>query len=337
MRETLFVPRPKYPWPTITSPIANALDQEELTWIDEDYADFIPEESVTRMRGQYLARVATYMNPTVTDIDRIRPACRHTLVITYFDDFFGVTPPEEYIPLRDRVFEVMMGEDPRPGEIGILRQMAAERDEWSEMGMPQFWIERIAVNFRHFMTWGTLQEIPFRQSRTFPSFARLMTFRPYSIGMLPYGDMIEPCIDFVVPEEIYIHPVIQRLKWLLGIAITFQNDLASIRKEMALEHEVLNSILVLRHERGISLNEACREVVRLLDECTQEMTALQGNLPDFGPYQEGMNNYVYHMGLQITGCDSWYYNAGSSRYTDHGFIIPKHAEDEIPLSLDIKF
>ncbi len=337
MRQTLHIPRISYPWPTIPSPLADALDQEELTWIDEDYADFIPQESIGRMRLQHIARVGTYMNPTVTDIDRMRPACRHSLYITYVDDFFGVTPLDKFIPVRDRIFEVMMGADPRPGEIGVLRQMAAARREWSAMGMPQFWIERIAVNFRHFMTWGMMEEIPFRQSGTMPPIARLMLIRPYSIGMLAFGDMIEPCTDFVVPVEIYEHPVVKRLKWLLGVAIFLQNDLISIRKEMALEHETLNIVLVLQHERGLSLDDACLETLRMLDESMQEIVELHAAMPDFGPYRKGMDNYFHHIGLMISGCDSFYYDSGTNRYNAHGFVVPQYADDEVPTSVDVAF
>ncbi|HWV74124.1 MAG TPA: hypothetical protein VN040_20540 [Pseudosphingobacterium sp.] len=78
------------------------------------------------------------MNPTYDRAERIRPCVRLMIYITTFDDYFELTPVKELKLIADRVYEVMIGEDPLPHEIGIFRQMAQARKEWVANGMPLF-------------------------------------------------------------------------------------------------------------------------------------------------------------------------------------------------------
>lgn len=328
MKEGLIVPRCYYPWPTIQSPIANAFDEEEIEWLENDY-NFIPEAGRNKIRRQFLSRVATYMNPTCDDLDRMRPCARLMDYITIFDDYFGLTPAKELKSIADRVYQVMLNEDPRPDEIGILRQMAQARKEWVENGMPKFYIERVARNFYEFIVYGMLEEVPFKQAekRTYPLLAHYFSFRKYSIGMWPFGDLIDPAVNFALPVHIYNHPVIQRCREILSLIIVIQNDFASIKKEIEIEAECMNIIFILRNQYKLSYEEACTEAVRLHDEYVRELDDLHKSLPDFGPYQEDVYNHVYHIKLQISGCENWYYNSGTARYQPKEFIVPQYGRE----------
>ncbi|KFF12442.1 hypothetical protein IW15_12915 [Chryseobacterium soli] len=340
MREELILPQCRYPWVTINSPIANSFDDEEKVWYDNDYT-FISEEGIKRCKPQFLSRVATYMNPTCDSMERMRPCARLMIYITIFDDFFGMTPAKELETIANRVYEVMMGEDPREDEIGILRQMAQARKEW-ETFMPRFWIDRVAINFYEFIMYGMMEEIPFKQAekRTYPLLAHYFSFRKYSIGMWPYGDLIDPAVNFALPVHIYNHPVIQRCRELLSLVIVIQNDFASLIKELEIENESLNIIFILRNQYKLSYQEACTEAMRLHDEYCQELDDLHQSLPDFGEFQEAAYNHVYHIKLQISGCANWYYNSGTKRYESKAFIVPKYAREGddivIPHSIFVK-
>jgi len=52
MREELIVPKCRYPCPTVTRPIANAFDDEEKDWYDNDYT-FISEEGINRSNPSF--------------------------------------------------------------------------------------------------------------------------------------------------------------------------------------------------------------------------------------------------------------------------------------------
>lgn len=328
MREELIVPKCYYPWPTVESPIATAFDEEEIIWYDNDYT-FISAEGIKRCKKQQLSQVATYMNPTCNNVDHMRPPARLMIYITLFDDFFGLAPIKELKLIADRVYEVMMGDDPQPHEIGIFRQMAAARKEWIINGMPQFYIERVSINFYEFIVYGMMEETPFKlaEKRTYPLLAHYLNFRQYSIGMWPFGDLIEPCTNFALPVHIYNHPIIQRCKQLLSLIIVIQNDFASIKKELEIEAELFNIIFILRHQYKLSFQEACTEAMRIHDEYVKELDDLHASLPDFSPYQKEVYNYVYHIKLQASGCANWYYNSGTNRYETKGFIVPKYGRE----------
>ena len=328
MKEELIVPKCHYPWPTVNSPIANAFDEEEKDWYDNDYT-FISEEGIKRCKPQFLSRVATYMNPTCDSIERMRPCARLMIYITIFDDYFGMTPAKELKAMAERVYEVMMGEDPNPDEIGILRQMAQARKEWIINGMPQFWIDRVAINFYEFIMYGMAEEIPFKQAevRTYPLLAHYLSFRKYSIGMWPYGDLIDPATNSPLPVFIYNHPIVQRCRELLSLIIVIQNDFASLKKELEIESESLNIIFILSHQYNLTYQEACTEAMRLHDAYGQELDDLHKSLPDFGPFQQQAYDHIYHIKLQISGCANWYYNSGTNRYEPKGFIVPQYGRE----------
>ncbi|GEN74055.1 terpene synthase family protein [Chryseobacterium lathyri] len=325
----LIIPKPTYPWPTIQSPIADSFADEVLSWYDKDYT-FTSQEAVKRYKKQNMSQVATYMQPTTINIDHMRPLVRFVMYITIFDDYFELAPLHELRSVRDRIFEVMMGDDPNPNEIGLYRQMAAARKEWLLQGMPQFWIERISTNFYDYITYGVMEETPFKLAKTriYPSLAHYFVIRKYSIGMMPYGDLIDPGLNFALPVHIYQHPIIQRLMQLLCFLITIQNDLASLPKEMVRQSEMMNIVFVLQNEYKISIEEALAETMRIHDEFVAEMDSLHASLPDFSPYQKETCNYVYHIKLMASGCQNWYDNAGSTRYKTQGFIIPQYGKEE---------
>ncbi|SHG20489.1 terpene synthase family protein [Pedobacter caeni] len=327
MNEELVVPKCYYPWATIPSPIATDFDQEEIAWYDNDYT-FISEEGIKRCKIQQLSQVATYMNPTCDSIERMRPCARLMIYITLFDDYFGLTPVKELKAIADRVYEVMLGDDPQPDELGILRQMAEARKEW-EVFMPRFWIERVSLNFYEFIVYGMLEEAPFKlaEKRTYPTLAHYFSFRKYSIGMGPFGDLIDPCTNFALPVHIHKHPLIKRANELLALIIVIQNDFASLKKELDIEGEFMNIVFILRHHYQLSYQEACIEGMRIHDEYAKELNEIHASLPDFSPYQEEASNYVYHIKLQISGCADWYYNSGTKRYESKAFIVPQYGRE----------
>lgn len=328
MKEKLIVPKCYYPWPTVSSPIANAFDEEEKDWYDNDYT-FISEEGIKRCKPQFLSRVATYMNPTCDSIERMRPCARLMIYITLFDDYFGMTPAKELKIIADRVYEVMMGEDPDPDEIGILRQMAQARKEWIANGMPQFWIDRISINFYEFIIYGMMEEIPFKQAenRRYPLLPHYLSFRKYSIGMWPYGDLTDAAVNFALPVHIYNHPIIQRCRELLSLIIVIQNDFASLKKELEVESDCLNIIFILANQYQLSYQEACNEAMKIHDAYVKELDDLHESLPDFGPFQDEAYNHIYHVKLHISGCANWYYNSGTKRYEPKAFIVPQYGKE----------
>jgi hypothetical protein len=160
--------------------------------------------------------------------------------------------------------------------------------------------------------------------------SKLISTHPVTISKLfiPFGDLIDPATNFALPVHIYEHPIIQRCKELLVLLIVIQNDLASLKKELEVGTDFLNIIFILRNQYKLSYQEACTEAMRLHDEYAKELDDLHVSLPDFSPYQQETYNYVYHLKLQVSGCENWYYNSGTNRYENKGFILAKYGTEE---------
>ncbi|MFA6060267.1 MAG: terpene synthase family protein [Taibaiella sp.] len=321
MDRKIIMPRLRYPWPFVPPAHPYYFTEEERGWLETDYM-FMSEQAVEKIKGHNLANGASYMAPTTTNIDHLRPIARFFLWLTLYDDYYERWPVEKVAIERDRIVSVILGETPRPDDSGLYWQIAKCRDEFLAF-MPYEFIERLARSMYRYTTYGIMEEAPFRFAKRFPSLLRLSYLREYTIAMYPYGDMIEPAMNYVIPKHIAEHPMIMRLRALLCRILAVQNDWYTLEKEMADDQfEVCNHILVLQHHNKISLNEAIQETERIHDAYVNEMDAIQFDLPDFGIHQKDVENYVHHITLNATGLNEWY-NTETVRYIPSEF--PKDA------------
>ncbi|SEN71766.1 hypothetical protein SAMN04488505_11275 [Chitinophaga rupis] len=310
------VPVLQYPWPYEIGPFSESFNEEEINWIDTDYT-FMSEATRRKYKGHGLAQATSYMFPGATSIEHIRPIARFMVWLTLYDDYYEVCPVNELADIRDHIIEIMLGGNPGPDDIGLLRQVALSREEFRPY-VNNDWFQRWAQSFYDYTTYGIMEETPYKLSTQFPTLNNLLLIREYSISMYPYGDPVEPSINFIVPDHISKHPVIRRLKMLMCRIMAIQNDFASIEKELAVATEVLNIILVIKHQYKISIEEAITEAMRIHDDYVAEFVEIQNNLPNFGSYQKDIERFVHYMTLMISGLGAWYHKGRSTRYKAPG-------------------
>lgn len=310
------VPVLQYPWPHEIGAFSESFYEEERGWIDKDY-QFMSEATRTKYKKHGLAQATSYMFPGATSLEQIRPIARFMVWLTLYDDYYEICPVGKLAGIRDHIMDVMMGEKPKSDDIGLLRQVALSREEFRPY-VNNDWFRRWANSFFRYTTYGIMEETPYKLKKQFPTLNNLLLIREYSISMYPYGDPVEPSIDFIVPDHISKHPVVLRLKMLMCRIMAIQNDFASIEKELAVDTEVLNIILVIRHQYKVSLEEACAEAMRIHDSYVEEFVEIQHNLPDFGLLQKDMERFVHYMSLMISGLGAWYHTGKSTRYKTPG-------------------
>ncbi|MFD2033973.1 hypothetical protein ACFSKL_04170 [Belliella marina] len=306
------VPVLKYPWAYEVGPFAESFYEEQDDWINTDY-QFMSEATRTKYKKHGLVQAASYMFPALSTKEQFRPIARFMIWLTLYDDYHELCPVKELAGIRDHIRDVMMGAPIRPDDIGLLRQVALSRDEFRPY-VNDDWFERWGQSFYDYTTYGIMEETPYKLKRQFPTLNNLLLIREYSISMYPYGDPVEPSINFIVPNHISKHPVILRLKMLMCRIMAIQNDFASIEKEMSVDTEILNIILVIRHQYKVSLEEACAEAMHIHDRYVEEFVEIQHNLPDFGPLQKDIERFVHYMTLMISGLGAWYHIGRSTRY-----------------------
>ena len=319
-QEDFNIPPSKYPWPYQVGPFSEDFHEEERHWIDTDY-DFMSEATREKYKRHGLAQATSWMFPATPTREKLRPIVRFMIWLTLYDDYHELCPVKELAGIRDHIMDVMMGAHPQPDDIGLIRQVAACRDEFRPFVNDE-WMERWTQSFYRYITYGLMEETPYKLDRQFPSLDNLLLIREYSISMYTYGEPVEPSIDFIVPKQFAEHPAIQRLKMLMCRIMAIQNDFASLAKELAVDTEILNIVRVIQHRHAVSLEEACQESMRIHDDYVKEFVALQHNLPNFSPLQKEMEKYVYHMALMISGLGAWYCYGTSSRYSTLG-AFPK--------------
>ncbi|WP_080779922.1 terpene synthase family protein [Chryseobacterium phocaeense] len=310
------VPILQYPWPYEIGPFSQLFYEEQNSWLDTDY-QFMSESTRTKYKKHGLVEAASYMFPAANTREQVRPLARFMVWLTLCDDYHELCPVDKFTEVRDRIMDIMMGDQPKPDDIGLMRQVALSREEFVPY-VNENWLQRWAKSFYNYTTYGIMEETPYKLKKEFPTLSNYLLIREYSIAMYPYGDPVEPSINYMVPDYISEHPVIKRLKMLMCRIIAIQNDFGSIEKELAVDTEFLNIILIIRHQYKVSLEEAIAEAMRIHDEYVKEFVELQNSLPDFGPEQKNVERFVHNVALMISGLGAWYHKGISTRYKTPG-------------------
>ncbi|KXH85108.1 terpene synthase family protein [Chryseobacterium kwangjuense] len=310
------VPILQYPWPYEIGPFSQLFYEEQNSWLDTDY-QFMSESTRTKYKKHGLVEAASYMFPAANTREQVRPLARFMVWLTLCDDYHELCPVDKFTEVRDRIMDIMMGDQPKPDDIGLMRQVALSREEFLPY-VNENWLQRWTKSFYNYTTYGIMEETPYKLKKEFPTLSNYLLIREYSIAMYPYGDPVEPSINYMVPDAISEHPVIKRLKMLMCRIIAIQNDFGSIEKELAVDTEFLNIILIIRHQYKVSLEEAIAEAMRIHDEYVKEFVELQNSLPDFGPEQKNVERFVHNVALMISGLGAWYHKGISTRYKTPG-------------------
>ncbi|MEU5130403.1 terpene synthase family protein [Streptomyces mobaraensis] len=323
----LGVPVPRYPWPWVPSPFKDHVLSAECHWYDTDYT-FLSADTLEKYKRHGLTQVTAYIFP-VDDVEAVLLASRLLIFHTVFDDYFELCPATEMAAIRDHLIAVLLGEPPTPTDLGLFRQVAAVRDECRKAGMPDFWFERLADSFHRYITYGVMEEVPYKLAGVFPSLAYGLSIHDAAIGMRPHFTMAELVNDCLLPEVVYRHPMLQRLLDVHHRLFVVQNDLFSLDREIHRETEVINHILALRHWEGMSLHDACADVMRMNDRYVKEAADLHAALlevPSFAPFRETVDRYARSLETILTGMNQWYQEGRSIRYdASGGYPEPEYA------------
>jgi hypothetical protein len=117
----------------------------------------------------------------------------------------------------------------------------------------------------------------------------------------------------VLPDEALRHPVVARIQSLAARLLTWENDLFSAARKKDSPERVTNLVMVLRHERDLSLPAAFEAALRFHDDDLEEFLALSRCLPYVGAFRSVVKDYVFHMGMLLHGVKTWY-QTSTTRY-----------------------
>lgn len=314
-----YLPLDYYPWPNLINSNVEQMGIDMDNWIDKDYI-YLSEKSRAKYKRMKLHYSTARMCPTAS-YERMVFCNRFMLYYVVLDDQLEFLTLEEINPMLERMIEILKGVPPKPEENALYHHVGLLREEALAI-MPPVWLERFTEGLYRCFTYGIQAETPYKVSKSVPPLDYFMVFREYSVNMLPYLYWADIEVDFVLPKLIEENPVIQRLRALTDRIIAWQNDIHSLAKELVMDTEKLNLVIVLQHTRNLSLEEALTETMHIHDEDLSEFVALHENLPNFGIHQQKVYDYVKVMGMMIQGVNTFYIK-DTARYSPDGFAWPE--------------
>ncbi|RNL87771.1 terpene synthase [Sinomicrobium pectinilyticum] len=292
----------RYPFPYFKNPYADTLQHiTENEWIDGKYLDLYRENEGIRKKYKktQTAHIASHWFPTASR-ERLLPVCLLMLWTLYNDDMYEEITPEKLPFIRDRSLAVLKGE--MTGEnsnIPLGPLLASLRRELLLYLSPASYNRFITMIDRYF--YGLEKELMCKANQRYPGIAECLAMREASLCLCPFLQLTEIDTGVTLPDEIHCHPVIKRLQSLASRMMLLYNDVQSLQKDQLTGGIYYNMVRVIEHQKGISLEAACAEDIRMHNEDLKEFLMLQRNLPDFGEWHSAVVNWVHYMSITLSG------------------------------------
>ncbi|KAK3331203.1 terpenoid synthase [Apodospora peruviana] len=147
------------------------------------------------------------------------------------------------------------------------------------------------------------------------------TIRRHTSACLPTLASLE--LEFDFPEDVYRHPLLERLRDLSMFSIVGGNDLYSYNVERAKGHELHNLLTLVMHEKNLNLQSAVDWIGEWHDEIVAEFMECKANLPSWGvEIDTQVRRYVDGMMFWVRGADDWSFE-GPRYFGSKGLEVQK--------------
>lgn len=314
-------PRPHYPFPDLVSPHMDDLVEEYYEWIDID-CQFESEKAREAHKRHRLTDIAARGFPWLT-LEELRPVARFTAILAILDDYMDYRGRDELNKVKEEVSALLSGQNGSEPGPGFYRQMYMVRRDALTCGMPRHLYQQFVDSILSLMT-GYGDEKQHNTAGRPPPWPVFQEIRRQTSGGVCYAKYMSMQKNYrLLPDRVLLHPMVLRMHDLVGSLIGYHNDFISLPKELSRKGDVINLIITVQHEFGLSLKEACRRALEIHDRDLEEFIRLQSNLPDFGEWQRTAQEYVTDLGIMVQGVYSWH-TKNSGRYVPGAYVEPEH-------------
>jgi hypothetical protein len=303
--KTTLKPSLNYPFPDLINPFATEVENLVVQWIQQDYQS-MPETYHQKkdgyrhketLAGKMMARMYPYAS-----LQQLTPIARFSLWGLSYDDFYEDCTTAELQDLRNRAVAVLRGYPLEPGENEIFRQLQLQRKEMLPQ-MSAAWMERYAQSISAGFE-GMQFEAPYKAKMEFPGLYDYMAIREKAVLVYPLVVLLELQLEQPLPDEIANHPHMLSIAAITCRILAWCNDFFSLAKEIG--KDVMNLVLVIQHHEKCTLEEAFAEAENIHNQDLIMYLNLCTNLPDFGKYNQLVNQFIEVNNLMIQGHKSWY-------------------------------
>jgi hypothetical protein len=292
----------RYPFPMLKNSCADAL--QEITdnqWIDGEYLWLYKDDPDTRNKYKKTktAHIASHWFPTA-NLEQLKPICRFMLWTLYNDDMCEEGAIEATRTIHERSIALLRGEmTAETAQIPLGSLLASLREELLQFISVKSLRRFIDALGRYFK--GMEQELIYKSKKAYPGVEECIAIREDSLCLYPFLELTDVETQLPLADEIHDHPVIQRLMALASRMMVHFNDVQSVVKDEATGGVYYNVVKVIQHNRNLTLEEACLEVLRIHNEDLKEFIRLQSSLPDFGEWQDVVVNRAHYISMTLPG------------------------------------
>lgn len=277
---TITLPRIIYPFPSLINQNVTAAHEQNRQWVSA-FGFITTPEAMARFDKSRFAWLAARAFPNANYHELCVIANFNTWLFMLDDQCDEAQLGKKAVYLEhvtDRFMDILRHNTPVDTILG-----RSFTDIWERMQAlgDTAWQARFIRSMEEYFT-SCHWEAGNRAADITPTVAEYVTMRPYTGALFADVEAIEIIEKVYLPSHILQHFIVQRLVLACNNIVCWANDIFSCAKE-AKQGDVHNLVLVLKHERNISLQDAVDETARMHNEEVKLFTALEKLLPSFGP------------------------------------------------------
>ncbi|KAM7203255.1 terpenoid synthase [Rhypophila sp. PSN 637] len=262
------------------------------------------------------------------DFARLRTANDYVLTVYVLDEYSDFEGAEVSGELGDLLMDGLKNPDkPRPEGEFLLGEMARQ---WWALGRQTStpMAERHLFETMQLYVDAVVQQSADRNDNRLRSFEDYVQLRRHSSGIYPTFVMCELDLDF--PEDVYQHPLLERMRDIACDNVLAINDIYSYRVERARGHALHNMVTIVMAEQNLGPQEAINYIDAWNQGLLEEMLRCRKSLPSWGPeIDRQVQRYAEDLCIWIRGHDDWSFE-GQRYFGTKGAWMQKHREIYMP-------
>lgn len=320
--QTIQMPRMQYPFPSLVNRFAENANEQNILWA-QTFGLLKTEEALARFKKSKFAWLVARTFPNA-GFEELCILCNFNSWLFLHDDLCDEAQVGREAASLNNVTgyftEILIREIAMPEKGGAFALALA--DIWQRLlPLTRFaWRERFIRSMNEYFK-ACLWEAKNRARSVAPSVADYVIMRPYTGALFVDLEFVEVSEKIYLPDQVLQHAMVQRLALACNNIVCWTNDIMSCRKE-AEQGDVHNLVLALMHERGLSMQAAIDETVRMHDDEVRLFAALEKLLPSFDEITDReLTRYVAVLRSWITGNYDWSVQ-DTGRYRVEGAQVP---------------
>ncbi|MER7770968.1 terpene synthase family protein [Kitasatospora sp. NPDC096140] len=196
------------------------------------------------------------------------------------EDWITRQDPAALTRVYDRVLAAFDGEPVTPDDLPLTRLTARLARHLRAFRLPEH-TGRFRTALSDYLG-AHLWEADLQRHRRSPTLAEYRHLRPVVLGVRPLHELYPLIHERPVPAHLLGHPVVEALGAMMVNFHVLANDVHSLAKELRGERHPLNTVLVLRAEKGLTLQQGVDATARAAAKELAAYQQLKATLPRLG-------------------------------------------------------